>query len=229
MSSLVKAIRIEQNGGPEVLKVVEIEVPAPADNEITIQQHAAGLNFIDIYFRSGLYKHPLPHGLGFEAAGVVTAVKRVARRPVIVKLSPNVSAIEPLAQAADSSGADALSLVNTFIALAIDALLLAVLGYFAKLWVFPAAIAYFVLFHRLLGQTPGKWLLGIRVEDPAGGRISWKAALIRFLVFAWGPLGWTVLGWIGAFIWSLMTPQQPQTIIVQAPAAPQPPPQAPAP
>ncbi|MEI6117514.1 MAG: quinone oxidoreductase [Burkholderiales bacterium] len=80
MSSLVKAIRIEQNGGPEVLKVVEIEVPAPADNEITIQQHAAGLNFIDIYFRSGLYKHPLPHGLGFEAAGVVTAVgKSVAR------------------------------------------------------------------------------------------------------------------------------------------------------
>ena len=54
-------------------------------------------------------------------AGVVTAVKRVARRPVIVKLSPNVSAIEPLAQAAESSGADALSLVNTFIALAIDA------------------------------------------------------------------------------------------------------------
>jgi dihydroorotate dehydrogenase (NAD+) catalytic subunit len=54
-------------------------------------------------------------------AGVVTAVKRVARRPVMVKLSPNVSAIEPLAQAAESSGADALSLVNTFIALAIDA------------------------------------------------------------------------------------------------------------
>ena len=80
MSSLVKAIRIEQNGGPEVLKVVEIEVPAPADNEITIQQHAAGLNFIDIYFRSGLYKHPLPHGLGFEAAGVVTAVGKSVTR-----------------------------------------------------------------------------------------------------------------------------------------------------
>ena len=54
-------------------------------------------------------------------AEVVTAVKRVARRPVIVKLSPNVSAIEPLARAAEESGADALSLVNTFIALAIDA------------------------------------------------------------------------------------------------------------
>lgn len=52
---------------------------------------------------------------------VVTAVKQVARRPVIVKLSPNVSAIEPLARAAEESGADALSLVNTFVSLAIDA------------------------------------------------------------------------------------------------------------
>jgi dihydroorotate dehydrogenase (NAD+) catalytic subunit len=52
---------------------------------------------------------------------VVTAVKKVSRRPIIVKLSPNVSAIEPLARAAEAAGADALSLVNTFIALAIDA------------------------------------------------------------------------------------------------------------
>jgi len=54
-------------------------------------------------------------------AEVVEAVKRVARRPLIVKLSPNVAAIEPLARAAESSGADGISLVNTFIALAIDA------------------------------------------------------------------------------------------------------------
>ena len=53
-------------------------------------------------------------------AEVVKAVRRVARRPVIVKLSPNVSAIEPLARAAEESGADAISLVNTFVALAID-------------------------------------------------------------------------------------------------------------
>jgi dihydroorotate dehydrogenase (NAD+) catalytic subunit len=52
---------------------------------------------------------------------VVTAVKRVARRPLIVKLSPNVGAIEPLARAAEENGADAISLVNTFVALAIDA------------------------------------------------------------------------------------------------------------
>jgi dihydroorotate dehydrogenase (NAD+) catalytic subunit len=54
-------------------------------------------------------------------AEVVTAVKRVVRRPLIVKLSPNVGSIEPLARAAEESGADAISLVNTFVALAIDA------------------------------------------------------------------------------------------------------------
>ena len=54
-------------------------------------------------------------------AEVVSAVKQVARRPLIVKLSPNVGAIEPLARAAEESGADAISLVNTFISLAIDA------------------------------------------------------------------------------------------------------------
>jgi dihydroorotate dehydrogenase (NAD+) catalytic subunit len=53
-------------------------------------------------------------------AGVVTAVKRVAKRPVIVKLSPNVAAIEPLARAAEDAGADGISLVNTFVSLAID-------------------------------------------------------------------------------------------------------------
>jgi dihydroorotate dehydrogenase (NAD+) catalytic subunit len=54
-------------------------------------------------------------------AEVVAAVKRVAKRPVIVKLSPNVAAIEPLARAAEDAGADAISLVNTLISLAIDA------------------------------------------------------------------------------------------------------------
>jgi dihydroorotate dehydrogenase (NAD+) catalytic subunit len=54
-------------------------------------------------------------------AGLVEAVRSVAKRPVIVKLSPNVAAIEPLAQAAEAAGADAISLVNTFIALAVDA------------------------------------------------------------------------------------------------------------
>ncbi len=74
METQVKAIRIEQHGGPEVLKLVSVDVPSPAKNEVTIRQKAVGLNFIDIYFRTGLYQHALPHGLGFEASGVVEAV-----------------------------------------------------------------------------------------------------------------------------------------------------------
>ncbi len=74
METQVKAIRIEQHGGPEVLKLVMVDLPAPQKNEVTIRQKAIGLNFIDIYFRTGLYPHPLPHGLGFEASGVVEAV-----------------------------------------------------------------------------------------------------------------------------------------------------------
>lgn len=74
METQVKAIRIEQHGGPEVLRLVTVDVPAPEKSEVTIRQKAVGLNFIDIYFRTGLYPHALPHGLGFEAAGVVEAV-----------------------------------------------------------------------------------------------------------------------------------------------------------
>ena len=80
MSTRTKAVRIEQHGGPEVLQLVEIEVPAPADNEVMIRQRAVGLNFIDIYFRTGLYKAPLPHGLGFEGAGEVVAVGKSVKR-----------------------------------------------------------------------------------------------------------------------------------------------------
>jgi NADPH2:quinone reductase len=74
MASIVKAIRIEQHGGPEVLKLVDVELAPPAADEVTVRHHAVGLNFIDIYFRTGLYPHPLPHGLGAEGAGVVEAV-----------------------------------------------------------------------------------------------------------------------------------------------------------
>lgn len=74
MTQTVKAIRIERNGGPEVLQWASVELPTPQEKEVTIRQKAVGLNFIDIYFRNGLYSNPLPHGLGFEASGIVEAV-----------------------------------------------------------------------------------------------------------------------------------------------------------
>ncbi|AYY59538.1 quinone oxidoreductase family protein [Burkholderia multivorans] len=69
-----KAIRYDQPGGPDVMKWVDVEVGAPQAGEVRIKQHAVGLNYIDVYFRTGLYPQPLPGGLGMEAAGEVTAV-----------------------------------------------------------------------------------------------------------------------------------------------------------
>ena len=69
-----QAIRIHSIGGPEVMKLETVEVPRPAKGEVTIRNHAIGLNFIDIYFRTGLYPNPMPSGLGFEGAGIVEAI-----------------------------------------------------------------------------------------------------------------------------------------------------------
>ncbi|MEZ5729873.1 MAG: quinone oxidoreductase [Burkholderiaceae bacterium] len=69
-----KVIRIEATGGPEVMKLAEVEVGAPGPGEAQIEHRAIGLNYIDTYFRTGLYPAPLPLVLGQEGAGVVTAV-----------------------------------------------------------------------------------------------------------------------------------------------------------
>jgi NADPH2:quinone reductase len=69
-----RAIRIDQNGGPEELKLVEVQVGEPGPGEIRIRHRAVGLNFIDIYQRDGLYKLPLPLQMGMEASGVIEAV-----------------------------------------------------------------------------------------------------------------------------------------------------------
>ncbi|HEX4327760.1 MAG TPA: quinone oxidoreductase [Burkholderiales bacterium] len=71
---MTKAIRIHKNGGPEVLSWEDVSVGDPGPGEVRIKQHAVGLNFIDVYFRTGLYPQPLPAGLGMEAAGVIEAV-----------------------------------------------------------------------------------------------------------------------------------------------------------
>ena len=71
---MTRAILLSEHGGPDVLKIQEVAVPAPGPGEVTLSCRAAGVNFIDIYYRTGLYPHPLPHGLGMEGAGIVEAV-----------------------------------------------------------------------------------------------------------------------------------------------------------
>jgi NADPH2:quinone reductase len=70
----VQAVRIHETGGPEVLRVDEIDIPAPGPGEVRIRQTAIGVNFTDTYNRTGLYRQTLPIVLGHEAAGVVEAI-----------------------------------------------------------------------------------------------------------------------------------------------------------
>jgi NADPH2:quinone reductase len=68
------AFVLNEPGGPEILEAEHIDVPRPGPGEVLVRHEAVGLNFIDTYHRSGLYKLPLPSGLGGEGAGVVEAV-----------------------------------------------------------------------------------------------------------------------------------------------------------
>ena len=70
----MKAIQVKQVGGPEVMEVVELPVPQPKANEAVVKLAASGVNFIDVYFREGRYKAPLPFVPGQEGAGVVSAI-----------------------------------------------------------------------------------------------------------------------------------------------------------
>jgi NADPH:quinone reductase len=74
-NDMSKAIRIHANGGPEVMVWEDVPTPEPGPNEALVKQHAVGLNYIDVYFRTGLYKAPnMPLIIGQEGAGTVTAV-----------------------------------------------------------------------------------------------------------------------------------------------------------
>jgi NADPH:quinone reductase len=70
----MKAIRFHETGGPEVLRYEDVALPDPAPGEVRVRHRAVGVNFIDTYHRSGLYKLPLPSRLGSEAAGIVEAL-----------------------------------------------------------------------------------------------------------------------------------------------------------
>ena len=79
----MKQIQISQYGGPEVMKLVDVPKPSPGPGQALVKIAAAGVNFIDVYFRSGLYKSDLPFTLGSEASGTVEAV------------GPNVTEVKP--------------------------------------------------------------------------------------------------------------------------------------
>jgi NADPH2:quinone reductase len=71
---MAKAVRLHQTGGPEVLKLEDVEVGEPGPGQVRLRHVAVGLNYADTYFRNGTYPMPLPAGMGVEASGVVQAV-----------------------------------------------------------------------------------------------------------------------------------------------------------
>ncbi|HEX7693759.1 MAG TPA: quinone oxidoreductase [Sphingomonas sp.] len=71
---MARVARIEQHGGPEVIQWVDVDLPDPAPGEVQIRSTAVGLNFIEVYQRTGLYPLELPSGLGSESVGVIEAV-----------------------------------------------------------------------------------------------------------------------------------------------------------
>ena len=68
------AVQIRQPGGPEQLHIIDVQVGEPGPGEVRIRHHAIGLNFVDVYHRTGLYPVKMPAGIGMEAAGVIEAV-----------------------------------------------------------------------------------------------------------------------------------------------------------
>jgi NADPH2:quinone reductase len=75
----MQAIRVFDTGGPEVMELVEVETPSPGPSDVLVRVEAAGVNFIDIYYRTGQYKLPFPIPLGLEGAGIVEAAGQDVR------------------------------------------------------------------------------------------------------------------------------------------------------
>jgi len=103
------AIRIHQTGGPQVLQWEEVEVGEPGPGQIRLRQEAAGINFIDVYHRTGLYPQPLPFTPGVEGAGVVEAV---GPDVTAVKIGDRVAYAGPIGGYADVRLIDADRLVK---------------------------------------------------------------------------------------------------------------------
>lgn len=106
----MKAIQVQQNGGPEALTLVELPVPKPKPNEALVRIAASGVNYIDVYFREGRYPTPLPFVVGQEAAGIVVEVGSAVKS---VKNGDRVAYTGPLGSYAEYASVVADRLVQT--------------------------------------------------------------------------------------------------------------------
>ena len=168
------AIRIHQTGGPEVLKFEEIDLADLRPGEIRVRNKAVGLNFIETYFRSGLYSVPLPFTLGSEAAGVVDAVGEGVTN---VKVGDRV---------AYNSGGAYAELTNVPAARALP---------------LPAGVSDEAAACLLLKGATAEYLLRRTFRVEKGQTILWHAAAggVGLIATQWAKhLGCTVIGTVGS-------------------------------
>ena len=171
----MKAIRIHQTGGPEVLHYEEIELAPPPAGAVRVKHTAIGVNFIDTYHRSGLYKIPLPAILGSEAAGVVEA------------LGDGVTALKVGDRVAYAGAMGAYAEANNVPA--------------DKLVKIPAAITDETAAASLLKGMTVQYLLKRTYAVKAGQTILWHAAAggVGLIAGQWAKhLGVTVIGTVGS-------------------------------
>lgn len=179
----MKAIRVAQVGGPEVLELVDVAVPEPKPNEALVQIKAAGVNFIDVYFREGRYPAPLPFIDGQEASGVVVAV---GTDVTTVRLGERVAYVGRLGSYAEFAAVPAGVLVKIPDELDFDqaaaAMLQGMTAHYLGYGSYPIKAGETVLIHAAAGGV-GQLLvqlakhLGARVIATAGSNA--KAQLAR--------------------------------------------------
>jgi NADPH:quinone reductase-like Zn-dependent oxidoreductase len=173
---VTRAIRIHQTGGPEVLRWEEVTLAEPGPGEARVRHHAVGLNYIDVYFRTGLYPQPLPGGLGMEGAGVVEAV------------GPDVTDIavgDRVAYAGTPTGAYSEARVMPA----------------SKLVPLPAGITFEQGAAMMLQGMTAQYLLKRTFPVKAGQTILWHAAAggVGLIACQWAKaLGATVIGTVGS-------------------------------
>ncbi|HTQ13193.1 MAG TPA: quinone oxidoreductase [Rhizomicrobium sp.] len=171
----MKAIRFETTGGPDVLKWEDIELPPPGPGQARVRHTAIGVNFIDTYHRSGLYKLPLPSGLGSEAAGVVEAV------------GESVTAVKPGERVAYAGTLGAYAQANNVPA--------------DRLVKLPQGVSDEVAAAALLKGMTVQYLLKRTYPVRAGQTILWHAAAggVGLIAGQWARhLGVTVIGTVGS-------------------------------
>jgi NADPH2:quinone reductase len=171
----MRAIRIHQTGGPEVLKLEDVDLAAPGEGQAQVRNHAVGVNYLDVYFRSGLYPAQTPFIPGSEGAGEVTAVGPGVTN---FKVGDRVAYVTTPGSYAESRNVDVKHLVTL-----------------------PAGVAYDQAAGMMLKGLTAQYLLRQTYRVQPGDTVLVHAAAggVGQILCQWGKhLGATVIGTVGS-------------------------------